>query len=129
MQAKSKLDVLQNIFQGSAIICTFLGNQAINVIGNKRIAEITLAGSGTSGHYDGLIATIKHKDNGDIASNKFSFEQYLGKTADRSHPNAGMVKNMYIWSDRGKLDWYIVRPTRIDPILDAIYNFIEIYRD
>lgn len=129
MKAKSKLEVLENIFKDSWISCIFLGTQAINVIGKNRIAEITLAGSGTSGHYDGLIVTIKHKDNGNIASNKFSFEQYLGKTADRSHYNADVVKAMYIWNSQGNFDWYIVRPSQISPLLDAIDKFIEIYRD
>ena len=127
MKAKSKLEVLENLFDHHLTSCVFLGNQAIHQIGNNRIAEIILSCSGTSGHYDGLVVTIKHKDNGDIASNKFSFEQYLGETANRERPNADIVKNMYIWSDRGNFDWYIVRPSTIDPILDAIFNFIEIY--
>ena len=126
MNATSRLDVLQHILNNPDISFTFLGNQAIHQIGTNRIAEITLACSGTSGHYDGLVVTIKHKDNGDIASNKFSFEQYLGETANREHPHAHMVKNMYIWSG-SKFDWYIVRPTQLTPILNAVFNFIRIY--
>ena len=128
MNAKNKLDALRSIFEDAEIgPLFFLGNKVTMPMENNLILEVTLIGSGRSGSYTGLNTSIVHRENGVITSNVFRFEQYLGKDADRTHDNASQVKNMYIWEDRGKLDWYIVRPKSTEPILDAVFEFALMY--
>ena len=126
MKTTSKLDMLKQIFEDAEIPFIFLGNKAILQMRNDLVAEVMLNRGDTHGKYTGLKATILHKQNGEITSNVFFFEQYLGKDADRTHPNASHVKNMYLWENNG-LDWYVVRPKDTTNILDAIFEYAMLY--
>jgi hypothetical protein len=125
--AKNKLEMLKNILDGRVgPSVKFIGNKAILKMKNGNIAEITLATAGTTGRYPRLLATIMNKDEGEVTNNSFDFEQYLGANADRGE-GARRQEKLYIWENRGELDWYIARPTNIVPLVNAINDFIEIY--
>jgi hypothetical protein len=106
---------------------TIFGVKAFYTIDENKIAEIVLRTGGTVDHYTRLQVTIQHKDNGDIATNSFMFQDYLEPTpASLAHPNSDMVHNMHIWRNR-EIDWYILEPKSTKPIVDAIFEYIEIY--
>lgn len=118
--------MLKQILENSDIPFTFLGYKAILEMTNGNMAEVTLKQGGTVGYYYGLLVTIVNPIDSTVTTNHFTFEQYLGEKADRSHGNSHMVSKMYIWADKG-LDWYIVKPTDFSPIIDAILEFIIMY--
>ena len=123
MSYKTKADILASIFSYYDVNFKTLGTKALYTINDKTIAEVQF----NHGHnnYHSLIVTIQNKEHGEIASNTFSFEQYLTREPC-SNPHSKTIKNMYIWDDNG-LDWYIVRPKNTKPIVDAIIKYIEIY--
>jgi hypothetical protein len=121
MNAKSKLEVLKEIF-GPQEAVSFLGDKALLPRGDY-VVEVMLESRISSNEYHGLEVSIVHKQNGKITSNYFSFEQYLGEKANRTHSNTKDIKNMHLWSDNGKFYWYIVFPTSTKPIVNAIFQY------
>jgi len=104
----------------------FFGTKALYTMNDQAVAEISISRNGTSGNYPCLYVTIQNKINGTIAENRFMFNEYLER--DESHPNAKQEKGMYIWTNGKDIDWYIVRPVTTKPIVDAIFNYIEVYQ-
>ena len=127
MKATSQLETLKNILGESEVPFTFLGKKAVQRMQNGNMAEVTLKTGGTCGKYEGLLLTIVNPNDGTVTTNFFSFEEYLGAKANRTHQNASHVRRMHVWADNGEYDWYIVRPTDVTPIIDAILEFIVIY--
>jgi len=124
---KTKLDMLKKIFEDVEIPFKFFGTKAIMTMEKDRTAEVTFHQGASSGNYKGLQVSIVNNMTGKVTGNVFNFEQYLGKNADRTHRNAKGVRGMYVW-DEGGYDWYIVRPTSTEPILDAICEYILTYQ-
>lgn len=119
----TKLDVLKQIF-GTTGRFLFLGNKAFRNVSEKIVAEVFFYTGSHSGKFVGLTVSIRNKDTGEVASNQFSFEQYLRSTAKCS-PTSNDV-TMHVW-DSGSCDWYIVVPTTTEPIVDAINEYIDLY--
>jgi hypothetical protein len=126
MKSKTHSEMLSRILPDSKF--KFLGYKGIHKMRNGNIAEVTLKSSSTHKKYNGLRVHIVNKNDGSITCNDFKFDDYLGQTADRFHPNARLVKEMHIWENDG-IAWYILKPKSVKPINTAIMDFIEIYDD
>ena len=125
MTKRTKLDAIRDILYDLAPSVFFLGNKAVRKMSNGRNAEITLYTELVGGKYVGLRVNIIDKNQGSIAVNDFNFDQYLRNKADMSHPNAEGVHKMHIWDN--DYQWYIVKPTDLRPLVDAIFEYIELY--
>jgi len=127
MAYKTLTAAMKDIFKSRVDDLKFFGKKSIYSITDMIVAEIKIGWSGSSSDYTHLVVTIQHKENGTIAQNSFIFEEYLER-ASTSHPNAKSVRKMYIWDDIVDFDWYIVYPVSTKPIVDAIFEYIEVYR-
>jgi hypothetical protein len=129
MKVTSKIEVLKEILGSNT---RYFGNKAVFAMTNGNIAEITLGNENYVDHYYGLIVAIKNKIDGEVTRNYFRFDDYL-KDIDSSHPNSSRVSRLYIWAStmpkHKEFDWYILRPKgeNAQPIVDAIFEFIEMY--
>ena len=124
MAYKTLTDALKDILKYRAKNLKFFGKKALYEMDSWNIAEISIGTTGTSGHYPLLTVKIQNKENGEIARNNFIFEEYLER--DNSHPNSKSVQMMHIWNDDN--DWYIVKPKSTKPIVDAIFEYIDMYK-
>jgi hypothetical protein len=129
MAYKTLSDAMKDIFKSRTDL-KFFGQKALFEVDSLTVAEISIGTRGTSDHFPQLYVEIQHKENGVIAQNTFVFEEYLKRLpSDNSHIHR--VKRMYIRIWRGdepeEIDWYIARPKTTKPIVDAIFEYIEMY--
>ena len=98
--------------------------KATIAIWDKKVVEIVLSTRGTSGHYQKLVVSIIHKDNGMIASEAFNFSDYLMDGWEQ----AGSDKAPLVIDHCGT-DWYMNGPTSkaIKNLVKRISEYIEIY--
>ncbi len=120
-------EILASLFPSDSIVIS--GNQILIPMTKDRIAEVYLHSENMKDEFVGLKVRIIHKTNGLITDNKFLFHDYLGnnKNIDGTHPNANLVKKMYVWKNQDNYDWYIVRPKDTKPIVNAVLEFIRVY--
>ena len=74
--------------------------------------------------YDSILMKIINRTEGEVDSQVFKFSD-IGGT-----PRSG-TRSIYIWDDRGTVDWYGYHPTAIDyyQISETINDYISMYQD
>jgi hypothetical protein len=120
-------EIFESLFPSDSIVIS--GDKILIPMTNDRIAEVNFYSDNIKDQFVGLKVRVIHKTNGLITENVFLFHDYLGdnKNIDGTHPNANLVKKIYVWKDRGNYDWYIVRPKDTKPIANAVLEFVRVY--
>lgn len=82
----------------------------------------------TQGQWHGLTVEVISKTSGRIDRNYINF-QAVSISIDQSHQNAHAQRSMHVWSDRGEVDWYILRPADDNAgIVDSVAEYVETWR-
>ena len=105
-------------FYGKKIVCP-------NVRKNVN-AEIILTTQGTSGQYEGYLLKMVHKDNGEVTSEFFAFNDYL--VAEKHNPQVDTYGLVII--EHCGTDWYMSSPTllSLQSMVLQILAYIDDYK-
>lgn len=90
-------------------------------------AKVTLEISGVCDHYTRLLVKIINKNEGVVDDNSFLFKDL---THDISlHQNSDSTRNLYIWSHRDSIEWYIDKPTKksVDKMNSEINHYLSFF--
>ncbi|MEX3623709.1 hypothetical protein [Viridibacillus arvi] len=107
--------------------------RGIRKLDQMRLAEITLATTGTAGTFTSYLVTIIHKELGVITSHKFRFAEYftMGNRVDeRSDWKNPPCVISHICKDNGVARWYIniPHPDEIKKMGKQILRYIDMYK-
>ena len=118
-------------FEGTALTDAFPNRHYMNrrvIIPNIRPnvnAEIRLSENGISENYSCFVVTVVHKDNGEIARQTFTFDDYLKLPESHGDRNQGGV---VLIAYCGK-DWHCDGPTpeSVRNLAARIAEYIKLY--
>lgn len=88
----------------------FAGRACYADLGKDNRVKLQFVTQGYADHYSALEATILNRQDGKVDALRFRFSDIWGKKYDHGY-NGGIP---HIWTDRGKSDWYVYRPTDAD---------------
>lgn len=123
---------LKNIMAGSAILKDqkYVGRLCFGTVDESIRARIEFVTTGTSSHYDGIKASIINRKEGVVDSMLLRFSDIWGKKKV-SNPNFrdGIVP--HIWTDNGKSDWYVFKPSKEDykQLSAGIERYLSVFQD
>lgn len=91
----------------------FTGRACFAELGGDVRVKLQFITLNISGHYDAVRATVLNRTEGEVDTALFRFGDIWGSKAV-SNPNFRSGVIPYIWTDAGKSDWYVYRPTEAD---------------
>ena len=104
---------------------TYSGKTMLGKLGDDLRIKISFVTTGYADHYTALRVKIINRTEGEVDSETFKFGDIIGKqkTAyDRIDP--------YIWSYRGKDEWYIpISDRQRELIADTVTDYASLYLD
>jgi hypothetical protein len=124
-------EFLKKQFDFGCVTVEYFGDSGYITIDDDRKVRIKLDDPHTIGNFDTIVAILVSKTHGRIQSQSFAFRDYLIPSKQSlKHPNARNVSGMmYAWIySSGPLEWYILQPESTTPIVDAICQWIDMFR-
>ena len=108
----------------------YVGRAAYVDLGEGNRAKFEFVTLGFADHYAALRGKIINLCDGEIDVNVMRFSDIFGKK-QTINPNFcdGIVP--YIWSDHGKSEWYVYKPTQADYALltKNISEYVSIFQE
>ena len=123
---------LKKIMDNSSILKDqkYVGRICYGTINDDLRARVEFVTLGVSDHYVGLKTSIINRKEGVVDSILLRFTDIWGKPKV-SNPNFREGVNPHIWTDSGKSDWYVFRPTAADyrKLADSVENYLSVFQD
>ena len=123
---------LKKIMRNSDILKDqkYVGRVCYGTISEDLRARVEFVTLGVSDHYAGLKASIINRKEGVVDSIFLRFADIWGKPKV-NNPNFREGVNPHIWTDSGKSDWYVFRPTAEDyqKVAGSVENYLSIFQD
>ena len=123
---------LKKIMENSGILKDqkYVGRICYGSISEDLRARVEFVTLGASDHYAGLKASIINRKEGVVDSILLRFTDIWGKQKV-SNPNFREGVNPHIWTDSGKSDWYVFRPTTADyqKLAGSVENYLSVFQD
>ena len=99
----------------------FLGG-TVFIPGHGLTSRIDLETTGTCDQYTALKVTMISTAAGKVDSHLFRFDEYL------TPKDAGVVSGLHAWRDGSLCRWYRTQPVSVDPIIEAISQYLYMFR-
>jgi hypothetical protein len=117
---------MRRLFGDSPVIqdAKYCGKTLIGKVDDELRVKLQFITTGYADHYDSIRMKIINRTEGEVDSQVFKFSDIVGT------PKSG-TRSIYIWDDRGTVDWYGYHPTAIDydQISETINDYISMYQD
>ena len=108
----------------------YVGRAAYVDLGESNRAKFEFVTLGYADHYAAIRGKVINPRDGVIDMNVMRFSDVLGKK-QTSNPNFrdGIVP--YIWSDHGKSEWYVYKPSQADYELltKNVIEYVSIFQE
>ena len=108
----------------------YVGRAAYVDLGGGNRAKFEFVALGYADHYAAIRGKVINRRDGEIDVNLIRFSDVLGKK-QTVNPNFrdGIVP--YIWSDHGKSEWYVYKPTQADYALltKNVKEYVSIFQE
>ena len=85
--------------------------------------------TGTRDHYNALRLKIINRKDGEVDAETFKFSDILG--GNPAYQNNPFAREIHIWENNGKADWYGYRPSpaAYQKIADTVNDYISMYQE
>lgn len=117
---------MRRLFGDSPVIqdAKYSGKTLIGKVDDELRVKLQFITTGYADHYDSIRMKIINRTEGEVDSQAFKFADIVGR------PNTDS-RSIYIWDNRGAVDWYGYHPTTIDydQISETINDYISMYQD
>ena len=121
---------LRKIIGGAYPDAKYVGRAAYVDLGEGNRAKFEFVTLGYADHYAAIRGKVINLRDGEIDMNVIRFSDVLGKK-QTANPNFrdGIVP--YIWSDHGKSEWYVYKPTQADYglLTKNVTEYVSIFQE
>ena len=116
---------MQELFRDFAATDEILWNGHVGhmELDETRVVRFEPKTQGYAYHYVGVEVTILNKGTGHVDSNFFHFDHHL---SERSDTRSDYTDGFQIVSTCG-WSWYIAKPATVQPLMDAIWGYIQLF--
>jgi len=108
----------------------FAGRACYLDLGGDNRAKLLFITMGHANHYEALKVTILNRLDGEVDALVFRFGDIWGNKPV-NNPNFREGVKPHIWTDGGKSDWYVYRPTDADfrQLAAVISGYLNVFTD
>ena len=123
---------LKKLFGGSDLIrdTKYSGKTLLGKIDDELRIKLQFVYTGTRDHYNALRLKIINRTDGEVDAETFKFSDILG--GNPAYQNNPFAREIHIWENNGKADWYGYRPSPADDdttlILYNGYLYYNVYQ-
>lgn len=114
---------------------SWLDNTGVIKLEGNRIVKISLQTHGHSGRYEKFVVTVLDKNDGQIDVKGFLFSDYLDTSKRKDNRNDYNPNNQggyHVWFNSNSqsqcFEWYIAEPSDVTPLVEAIEDYIELFK-
>ena len=108
----------------------FAGRACYLDLGGDNRAKLLFVTMGHADHYEALKVAVLNRLDGEVDALVFRFGDIWGNKPV-SNPNFREGIKPHIWTDGGKSDWYVYRPTDADfrQLAAAVSGYLDVFTD
>ena len=107
----------------------FIGRVCFGKLTDSLRIRMEFVTQGIADHYTAINATIINRNDGPVDSLTLQFSDLFGtKTVNNPNFKNGIVP--YIWSNGGRSEWYVYKPTMADyeQISKTLNDYLDMFR-
>ena len=122
---------LKKLFGNSDVIrdAKYSGKTLLGRIDDELRVKLQFVYTGTRDHYNALRLKIINRTDGEVDAETFKFSDILG--GNPAYQNNPFAKEIHVWENNGKADWYGYRPSpaAYQKIADTVNDYISMYQE